>query len=68
MCLGGDFIKIMISGIMVYEQFGQMSEEPLAPEEIRELIHIAHEEGMAVMAHVNGAMPYVPQLLRGLTA
>ena len=32
-----------------------MSEEPLAPEEIRELIHIAHEEGMAVMAHVNGA-------------
>ena len=53
--LGGDFIKIMISGIMVYEQFGQMSEEPLAPEEIRELIHIAHEEGMAVMAHVNGA-------------
>jgi len=40
---------------MVYEQFGQMSEEPLAPEEIRELIHIAHEEGMAVMAHVNGA-------------
>ena len=52
---GGDFIKIMISGIMVYEQFGQMSEEPLAPEEIRELIHIAHEEGMAVMAHVNGA-------------
>ena len=53
--LGGDFIKIMISGIMIYEQFGQMSEEPLAPEEIRELIHIAHEEGMAVMAHVNGA-------------
>lgn len=53
--LGGDFIKIMISGIMVYEQFGQMSEEPLAPEEIRELIHIAHEEGRAVMAHVNGA-------------
>ena len=42
--LGGDFIKIMISGIMVYEQFGQMSEEPLAPEESRELIHIAHED------------------------
>ncbi len=66
--LGGDFIKIMISGIMVYEQFGQMSEEPLAPEEIRELIHIAHEEGMAVMAHVNGADAVRAALLRGLTA
>ena len=52
---GGDFIKIMISGIMVYEQYGKMSEEPLGNEEIRELIHIAHEEGMAVMVHANGA-------------
>ena len=52
---GGDFIKIMLSGIMVYEKYRQMSEEPLAPEEIKELIHIAHEEGMAVMAHANGA-------------
>lgn len=66
--LGGDFIKIMISGIMVYEQFGQMSEEPLAPEEIRELIHIAHEEGMAVMAHVNGADAIRAAALAGLTA
>ena len=27
----------------------------MEPDEIRELIHIAHEEGMAVMAHANGA-------------
>lgn len=53
--LGGDFIKIMISGIMEYETCGKLSEEPLPQEEIRELIHIAHEEGMAVMVHGNGA-------------
>ena len=52
---GGDFIKIMISGLMDFDHFGVLSEEGLAPEEIRELLHIAHEEGMAVMSHCNGA-------------
>lgn len=52
---GADFIKIMISGLMDFHQFGVLSEAPLTPEEIKELIHIAHQEGMAVMAHANGA-------------
>jgi imidazolonepropionase-like amidohydrolase len=52
---GADFIKIMISGLMDFDRFGVLSEEGLPPEIIRELIHIAHEEGMAVMAHANGA-------------
>ena len=52
---GADFIKIMISGLMDFAHFGVLPEEGLAPEEIRELIHIAHEEGMAVMSHCNGA-------------
>ena len=52
---GADFIKIMISGLMDFQQFGVLTEPSLSPEEIRELIHIAHEEGMAVMAHANGA-------------
>lgn len=52
---GADFIKIMISGLMDFDRFGVLTEEGLAPEEIRELIHIAHEEGMAVMSHCNGA-------------
>ena len=52
---GADFIKIMISGLLDFDHFGVLSEEGLAPEEIRELIHIAHEEGMAVMSHCNGA-------------
>lgn len=52
---GGDFIKIMISGLMDFDNYGRLTEEGLAPGEIRELIHIAHEEGFSVMAHANGA-------------
>ncbi len=52
---GADFIKIMISGLMDFDRFGQLSESGLPADEIRELVHIAHEEGFAVMAHANGA-------------
>lgn len=52
---GADFIKIMISGLMDFDRFGVLTEEGLPAEEIRELIHIAHEEGFSVMAHANGA-------------
>lgn len=52
---GADFIKIMISGLMDFDHFGVLTEEGLPPAEIRELIHIAHEEGFSVMAHCNGA-------------
>ena len=52
---GADFIKIMISGLMDFDRFGILTEDGLEAAEIRELIHIAHEEGMAVMAHANGA-------------
>lgn len=52
---GADFIKIMISGLMDFDRFGVLTEPGLPPRLIRELIHIAHEEGMAVMAHANGA-------------
>jgi len=52
---GADFIKIMISGLMDFDRFGVLTEEPLSDGEIRELIHVAHEEGFAVMVHCNGA-------------
>ena len=52
---GADFVKIMISGLMDFQRFGVLTEDGLEPAEIRELIHIAHEEGFAVMAHANGA-------------
>jgi len=52
---GADFIKIMISGLMDFDHCGVLTEPGLEPGIIRQLIHIAHEEGMAVMAHANGA-------------
>ena len=52
---GADFIKIMISGLMDFDRAGVLTEEGLSPARIRELIHIAHEEGFSVMAHCNGA-------------
>jgi len=52
---GADFVKIMISGLMDFDRYGCLSEEGLPAQEIRELIHIAHEEGFSVMAHCNGA-------------
>ena len=51
---GGDFIKIMISGLMDFDRFGVLTEDSLPRELIMELIHIVHEEGMSVMAHANG--------------
>ena len=52
---GADFIKIMISGLMDFDRFGVLTESGMDPGQIRELIHIAHEEGFSVMAHANGA-------------
>ena len=52
---GADFIKIMISGLMDFDRFGVLTEDGYSADEIRELIHTAHEEGFSVMAHANGA-------------
>ena len=52
---GADFIKLMISGLMDFDHFGRLTQPGLPAPEIRELIHIAHEEGLSVMAHANGA-------------
>ena len=45
----------MVSGIMDFDRHGVLTEPGLEPELIRQLVHIAHEEGMALMAHANGA-------------
>lgn len=63
---GADFIKIMISGLMDFDRFGVLTEDGLPPETIRELIHIAHEEGFAVMAHANGARTVEAAALAGV--
>lgn len=53
--LGGNFIKIMISGLMDFGIYGKLSEESLDADEIGRMIEVAHEEGFAVMAHANGS-------------
>ena len=53
--MGGDFIKIMTTGIMDFATDGSVTETALKKEEVREMVHIAHEEGLAVMSHTNGA-------------
>ena len=63
---GGTFIKVMFSGIMDFAKDGGVTQEPLTRGEIREMIHIAHEEGFAVMAHVNGARPVWDALEAGV--
>ena len=52
---GADFIKLMLSGIMDFSHFGVISDEPLPPSEVHDLVAIAHDAGFPVMAHVNGA-------------
>lgn len=51
---GGDFIKIMISGLMDFNRFGVLTDTPLDRREITAMIAIAHDAGFAVMAHANG--------------
>lgn len=52
---GGDFVKIMISGLMDFDHYGVITSEPLTRREIADMIAYAHDRGMAVMAHANGA-------------
>ena len=63
---GADFIKIMISGLMDFDRFGVLTEGGYPAADIRELIHIAHEEGFSVMAHCNGAQTAIAAALAGI--
>lgn len=51
---GADFIKLVLSGILDFNQVGVVSETDYPADLVKELVHIAHEEGFAVMAHVSG--------------
>ncbi len=63
---GADYIKIMISGLMDFHHFGVLTESGQNPAEIRELVHIAHAEGMAVAAHANGPEAVIAAAEAGL--
>ena len=63
---GMDFVKIMISGSMDFDNFWRLTEPVMPPQQIRQLVHIAHEEGMAVMAHANGTETVLPAAEAGV--
>ena len=52
---GGDFIKIMTTGILDFATKGHVTSEPLSREEVFAMTAAAHDAGLSVMAHVNGA-------------
>lgn len=49
-----DFIKIMTTGLLDFNAHGAITGTPLDAAEVKGMVHIAHEEGMAVMSHTNG--------------
>lgn len=49
-----DFIKIMTTGLLDFNHHGKITGLPLDRKEVREMVHIAHEEGFSVMSHTNG--------------
>ena len=51
---GADFIKIMTTGLLDFADQGKVTGTPLDKKEVCEMVHIAHEEGFAVMSHTNG--------------
>lgn len=51
----GDFIKLMLSGIVDFNHEDSIKGSGLTEAEIKEMIHIAHDAGFSVMGHVNGS-------------
>lgn len=51
---GADFIKIMTTGLLDFNDDGKVTGTPVDEAEVREMVHIAHEEGFVVMSHTNG--------------
>ena len=51
---GGHFVKLMLSGIMDFSQYGCVTDTFYGKALICDLVHAAHDAGFAVMAHANG--------------
>ncbi len=56
---GGDFVKIMMTGILDFASKGRVTSEPLSREEAFWMAAEAHDAGLSVMAHVNGAQAVI---------
>lgn len=62
---GGDFVKLMVSGLMDFNRYGAITSQPLQAAEIRDLVSASHDAGFAVMIHANGADTVRAALLAG---
>lgn len=51
---GADFIKIMTTGLLDFNHGGRVTGTALSFQDVKEMVHIAHEEGFCVMSHTNG--------------
>ena len=63
-----DFIKITMTGMLDFENGGEIMDPVLSSGELREAVNIAAGEGFAVMAHVNGADNIKKALEAGVTS
>ena len=61
-----DFIKIMTTGILDFGEFGRITSKPLDGAEVREMVTIAHEQGLAVMSHTNGKGAFLDAIAAGV--
>ena len=56
----------MISGLMDFNRYGVLTDEPMPDALIRELANIAHGEGFSIMAHANGDAAVRGAVLAGI--
>lgn len=54
---GGDFVKLMIAGLIDFSCPNTLTEAGMPPALIRDAIALAHDMGFAVMVHANGDLP-----------
>lgn len=51
---GGDFVKLMISGLIDFSHANTLTEDGLSAQEIHTMVRMAKDMGFAVMVHANG--------------
>lgn len=63
---GGNFVKIMTTGIMDFSGDGSITGEALPREEVFWLVAMAHDAGFSVMAHTNGTQAVIDAVEAGV--
>jgi imidazolonepropionase-like amidohydrolase len=63
---GCDFIKLMASGLLDFNTFGKITHDRLYLDELQEMSHVVHDQGLSLMVHVNGTDAVRDCLLAGV--